>query len=112
MSPRHGDHDPARGWYSAVTKGWHSKPDSIGRTVPAPTLTDTERGEFERWQQQANRRSFRPDPQLEQLRRLRDSDRAEERQTFQRIAAGSRRVELRDYEAARAAHLERGGEIE
>lgn len=97
MSPRHGDYDPGKGWYSDVTKGWHSDPKKIGRVINAPSVEHL-RGEFDRM----NKPGFQPQSQLERLIALRDSDRADDRAKFEKIAHGSTRVALHDYEAAKA----------
>ena len=55
-----------------------------------------------------NRASFKPDRNLEGLRRLRDSDKQEEREAYNKIAAGGRRMEMHDYEERRAAAIESG----
>lgn len=92
--PNHGDHDPAKGWYSAPLRGWVNSPDKIGSTVPAP---DVEHKRGEMWTKPA----FKPQEQLDRLIALRDSDRPDDRQKFERIAKGRTRLTLRDYEAAK-----------
>lgn len=107
--PNHGDYDPHRGWYSANHRGWLSDPGKIGRLPKPIVITDTHRRDFERMQGQA-RGVFRRDPQLEQLIKLRESDKQEDRETFAKIAKGATRITLSDYEAKRSAHVADGGD--
>lgn len=111
MSPQHGDHDPSKGWYSAVTKAWHRDPTKIGTHVPAPKPEQVEhlRGEWDRMQAKARREVFKPQPQMEQLIKLRDSDRVDDRAKFERIAKGNTRITLSDYEKAKAKAAEQSG---
>lgn len=103
----HGDYDPAKGWYSANTKAWHNDPAKIGTYAPRRQPTEHERQEFARSKWANNgKATFKPVPELEALIRLRDSDRQEERETYQRLAQGSRRVQVHDYEAAKAQSAE------
>jgi len=55
---------------------------------------------------------WRPDQHIEALRRLRDSDRrVEDRQTYERVARGGRRLSVGIYEESLRAHLRTGGEL-
>lgn len=96
--PNHGDYDPAKGWYSAGQRGWVNSPDKIGTHIPAPKMHEDQREELRNW----SRRAFKPQEQMERLITLRDSDRADDRAKFERIAKGGTRITLRDYEAAKA----------
>jgi CRISPR/Cas system CSM-associated protein Csm4 (group 5 of RAMP superfamily) len=108
---RHGDYDPHLGWYSEIYKGWMRDPKKIG-TLPKPIeVNDQMRRDYEAMQAKAKGTHFTPDKNLEQLIKLRESDKQEKRETFERLATGRRRMELHDYEAKRQARLDRGGEV-
>lgn len=101
----HGDYDPAKGgFYSAVSKGWHRDPTKIGETIDARREpTEFERQEFanSKWANNGKAR-FTPVPELERLIQLRDSDRADDRAKYDKLAQGTRRIQVNDYEAAKA----------
>lgn len=67
-------------------------------------LTDRERAE----QRAAG---FKPDPNMENLIRLRDSDRARDQDQGEKMIRGTTRMSLGDYERQRAEHLAAGGEL-
>jgi hypothetical protein len=54
---------------------------------------------------------WRPDENLEGLRRLRDSDRPEQRAQFEKLVAGHTRISLGDYETGLRAYLRAGGAL-
>ena len=101
MSPTHGDYDPSKGWYSAHTKAWHNDPKKIGTYTPPLSAEDVQhlRGEYDRM----TKRTFKAQPQLDRLIKLRDSDRPDDRAKFEQIAKGGTRMTLHDYEAAKGA---------
>lgn len=104
MSPQHGEHDPARGWYSANTKAWHSDPTKIGQWTPRREVSEYERQEFARSKWATNgKAAFQPVPELDRLLALRDSDRADDRAKYEGLVSGTRRMQLHDYEAAKAS---------
>lgn len=107
MSPQHGDHDPAKGWYSANTNGWHLDPAKIGTYSPQRQPTDFERQEFaqSKWARNG-RAAFQPVPELEKLIQLRDSDRPDDRAKYDRLAVGRRRMHVHDYEAAKSVETD------
>ncbi len=108
---RHGEHDPHLGWYDASLRAYVSSPDKLTKMQPAPpepTEADHQRWAESKW----SGPKFRPQPQLEQLLRWRDSDRAEEREQFNRMVHGQTRMTLHNYETERRAHLAAGGTVE
>lgn len=106
--PNHGDYDASKGgFYSAVTKGWHRDPTSIGEHIARTAPTEYERQEFaqSKWSNNGKDR-FKPVAELEQLIRLRDSDRPDDRAKYDQLAQGKRRMQVHDYEAAKAANTD------
>lgn len=110
MSPQHGEYDPARGgFYSAVTTQWHRDPAKIGEVVTRREPTEQERQAFARTKMGRNGKAlFKPNAELEGMLRLRDSDRPEDRASYQQLAKGSRRIQVADYETSRAQAVESG----
>lgn len=104
-SPQHGEFKPGWGYYNAGTGNWHSDASKIGPGhggAPAREPDQSTREEYARQQSKA-RGAFTPNPELDQLIALRESPHQEKRETFERLAAGSRRMELHSYEQAKAA---------
>jgi hypothetical protein len=110
--PAHGDYDPHKGWYSANHRGWLTDPSKIGRLPKPVTVHDGHRADWERQQRKQSGKDFRVNSQLEQLIKLRESDKPEDRSNFEQIAKGANRITLHDYEAKRQGHLDSGGEID
>ncbi len=110
MSPTHGEHDPSKGWYDKSLNGWVNAPEKLTRIAPAYEPTDADRQAWaeSKW----SGPKFKPQPQLEQLLRWRNSDRPEERQQFDRMVHGATRMTLARYETERKAHLEAGGSVD
>lgn len=98
---QHGQYEAGLGWYDSAIKAWVDKPHKLSPVVPktARELTESDRAQVAAW---GHRQTFKPNEQMEGLIRLRDSERQEEREQFQRIAKGSTRMHLHDYEAAKA----------
>lgn len=108
---KHGEFVPGQGWYDANNRWWLDDPKRLGadRTNP-PAPTESQREEFRRMQDNA-RGTFRANPELEQLRTLRDSDRPELREKAENLLAGRRRLQLAEYEAAKREHVAEGGKL-
>ncbi|RYB90834.1 hypothetical protein EUA06_11195 [Nocardioides glacieisoli] len=105
MTHQHGEYQPGRGFYDRSLKGWVSDPGKLTPTsTPAPTPTQGQRDEVASW----GRKTFKPNPELEQMLRLRDSDKREQRETYERLAFGQRRVQVADYETRRSAAINAG----
>lgn len=99
-APKHGDYDPSKGWYSSNTNAWHNDPAKIGKV--RATYVPTE-GDRQRYEDQWGRKvRFVPDPSMDRLIQLRDSERREEREQFHQLAPGATRLALADYEARKA----------
>lgn len=109
-APQHGEYDPAQGgFYSAVTRHWHRDPTKIGEVVTHHQPTELEREAFADSKMGRNGRAkFKPVPDLEGMLRLRDSDRPEDRANYQQLAAGSRRIQVADYETKRTEAIAAG----
>lgn len=116
----HGEYVPGLGYYDASRKGYVDRPSSVTpmrdtsnrRTSPLAgmkfrdTVTSTEE-----LRSRGNAAAFRPSSEMESLRKLRDSDRSEDRETFQRLAAGRTRMSLGSYEANLRDHIAAGNDL-
>lgn len=102
-NPKHGDHDPEHGWYSEPRKGWISDPSKIGRVVDnrPPEPSQAQKDQYASSKMSGNK-FYDESPELEKLIKLRDSDRAEDRQAFASIATGTTRISLGLYEQQKA----------
>ena len=103
-TPEHGDYQPGRGFYDRSRKGWVSEPAKLTPIVTAEPIHQSQRDQFASWGKQ----TFRPNTELEQMLRLRDSDKQEQRETYERLAYGQRRIQVAEYEAKRAEAIESG----
>lgn len=99
---KHGEFVPGKGWYDANNRWWRDNPQSIGALVEPPKPSAAAREEFERQQAKA-RGDFKPNPQMERLIELRDSDRPDDRAKYERIAHGTTAMTLGRYETAKRA---------
>lgn len=117
---RNGEHVPGHGYYSSFHKGFVSSPSQVKAEHSAPARkpsplsgikfrTDTITTEELRGR--GNAAAFRPNPEMEALRKLRDSDRTEDRQTFQKLAAGRARMSLGSYEDNLRDYLAAGNDL-
>lgn len=115
----HGEHVPGRGWYDRGLRGFVDSPGKVTATLhPRPSQRSLH---AQQWNTGVARtsdivtssqaRTFRPSTQMETLRRLRDSDRPEDRQSFEQMARGTTRISLGDYENGLRAHLAAGGDL-
>lgn len=95
---RHGEFHPQFGFYSAITNAYHRKLESIGLLQPEVSAA----GKAAEWARM-NDRSFKTNPQFEQMIKLRDSGRPEDVAKFEQIVAGKNRMNLAEYEQAKAA---------
>lgn len=93
--PAHGTYLPGQGYYDATLNGWISDPAHLTPTVTRE-VTASNRDQVASW----GTKPFRRVPELDNMLRLRDSDRQEERETYNKLAVGSRRIQVSDYEAA------------
>lgn len=98
-TPIHGEYRPGMGFYDSGRGGWIKDAAKLTDVTTGRALTQGDRDQVAGW---GKRKSFKPNPQIERLLQLRDSDRSEERQTYQRMVAGSMRIQVRDYEARKA----------
>lgn len=100
-APQHGQYEAGAGWYDSALRAWVDKPDKLSPVNQARPreLTESDRAQVAAW---GHRRTFKPNEQMEGLIRLRDSERREEREQFQQLAKGNTRIQLHDYEAAKA----------
>ena len=106
----HGEYVPGRGFYDASLNGWVRDPAKLTQTVGEKyEPSEAERQAYRDNQDRIRReRLFKVDAEMEGLIRLRDSDKQEERETFQKLVAGARRMSLGDYESRRDAAISRG----
>ena len=118
--PAHGEYVQGRGYYDLGLKGYVSSPakvtplSSAGQASPRrPDLGTprTQRPPLAERVADSAAAVWQPRPDLEQLRRLRDSERSDERAMATRMLMGRARMELATYEAGLSAYLERGGEL-
>lgn len=119
MSAQHGEYVPGWGYYDASRGAYVDSPAQVTPTrhdVPAPRPMEgvtfrQDTPTTEELRRRGNARAFRVDPEMENLRRLRDSDRREERETFDRLAYGHGRMSLGAYESTLRDYLADGGEL-
>ncbi|MDQ1122161.1 hypothetical protein [Microbacterium trichothecenolyticum] len=93
--PNHGDYSPAKGWYDSTTKAWHATPDKLTRVDPGKPIDDATRAQFDGW---AGDEAVKRDPEMDRLIALRDSDRPDERQRFEKAVDSGLRMRLGMYE--------------
>ena len=120
MSHEHGAHDPDRGWYDASRAAWVDSPSKLtpmqrmkrwGERKLDAVEHRADTPSTEELRAKSNAAAFRPDPRMEQLRALRDSNRAEDRERFRQQARGGARMSLGSYENQLQAHLAAGNEL-
>ncbi|MER6973567.1 hypothetical protein ABT304_21060 [Nocardioides sp. NPDC000445] len=102
---KHGEYQVGRGWFDSSRKGWVDKPDKLTPVVLGAPPREDQREQVRAW---GKPRAFKEREDMESLIRLRDSDRVEDRQTFDKIAKGGMRIQMHDYEAAKAAEANGG----
>lgn len=100
----HGTYDPQHGFYDASLRVWIKDPAKLTDTRPVAAGGESQRAQVARWLH----KPFKPNAELEGMLRLRDSDRQEERETYQRLAHGHRRIHVTDYETQRTAAIKAG----
>ena len=103
-TPEHGEYQAGRGFYDRSLRGWVADPAKLTPVIKSEPINQSQRDQFATWGRQA----FKPNAELEQMLRLRDSDKREQRETYERLAFGQRRVQVADYEARRTAAIEAG----
>jgi hypothetical protein len=109
----HGQHVPGQGYYDAFTTRFVQDERNLTGTVRTTRRpfdgvehrTDTSSTADLR--RHADATLWSPNPQMEQLRKLRDRDRA----AFDQLAAGTRRMSLARYETGLREHLAAGGDL-
>lgn len=105
MKVKHGDYEPGLGYYDRTRKGWVDRPDQLTRVnTAAHAASQAQRDEVAAWGHKPS--AFKPNPTFEAMIRLRESDKPEDRANFQQIARGSNRIQLHDYEQAKASAQE------
>lgn len=102
--PKHGTYDPDHGFYDSSLKGWIKDPAKLTETRSVAPGGESQREQVARWLH----KPFKPVSELEGMLRLRDSDRPEDRANYERLAAGSRRIQVTDYETKRSEAIKAG----
>lgn len=95
--PTHGEYRAGHGFYDSSTKAWTSNPANLTRIIPINPGGESQRAQVAGW---TKRQTFNRSAELDGMIRLRDSDRPEDRANYEKIAAGSRRLQIADYEKA------------
>lgn len=108
MKPEHGTYQPGYGYFDAARNVWVKSTEQLTPTMDQRPASGYEAERFQARQQQ---RTFTANPDLEQLRRLRDSGQPEQRETFAKVATGRARMQLADYETRLRDHLAAGGSL-
>lgn len=106
----HGQYVPGKGYYDRNDRAWRDNQQAIGRNLDEPpTLDAAKHDEFARWG--SSGAGFKADPQLEELTRLRDSDRSDDRAKADRLLERNpqMRMTLGRYETDKAKHAETSG---
>jgi hypothetical protein len=121
MSYTHGEYVPELGgWYDASRKGCVDSPAKVTpmrdttRRIARPLAGAEFRSDVPttaELRSRGNADAFRPDESLERLRRLRDSEKPEDRERFDRLAAGRQRMSLGSYEANLRDYLAAGNDL-
>src|SRR3546814_5240528 len=105
----HGEYRPGFGFYDTARNGWIKDPAKLSEVRPGPEITDMQRREVAAWEN--HRQTFRRNPEIESMIRLRDSSRPEDRANYDKIAAGLKRMQVAEYETARNEATANGHEI-
>lgn len=93
--PIHGEYQPEKGFYDSSLKGWIRDPARLTYQIPKPPLTQSHIDQVANW---GGQRPFKRNRVLDGFLRLRDSERPEDRANYEKIAAGSTRINISDYE--------------
>ena len=92
--PNHGEYQPGNGFFDASRNGWIKDPAKLSELREAKPITATQADQIAGW----NDKSFKEDPEKEAMIRLRDSNRPEDREKFDRLFSGSQRAAIAGYE--------------